>query len=105
MHESMGTKLNFSSAYHLQIDGQTKINNQVLEDMLRACALKMEAVGIRVCHMQNSLITIAIKPVSRWPRLKLCTEESAEHHCTGVRQEKVKYSDQKFFRKLTDKFR
>jgi transposase InsO family protein len=40
LHEALGTHLKFSSAYHPQIDGQTKRTNQILKDMLRACALQ-----------------------------------------------------------------
>jgi transposase InsO family protein len=40
VHEAMDTRLNFSSAYHPQMDGQTERVNQILEDMMRAYALK-----------------------------------------------------------------
>jgi hypothetical protein len=39
LHESLGTRLEFNTTFHPQTDGQTKRANQILEDMLRACAL------------------------------------------------------------------
>jgi hypothetical protein len=41
LHEAMDPRLNFSSTYHPQADGQTQKVNQILEGMLRACALKV----------------------------------------------------------------
>jgi hypothetical protein len=39
LHETLDTQLHSSSTYHAQTDGQIERVNQILEDMLRACAL------------------------------------------------------------------
>jgi hypothetical protein len=87
----MDTRLNFSSAYHPQTDGQTERTNQIVKDMLRACALKYgKSWDKRLPY------TIAIKQVSRWPHSRHCMDDDVGHHCSRVRLEKVRYSNQKY---------
>nr|GEY81344.1 putative reverse transcriptase domain-containing protein [Tanacetum cinerariifolium] len=46
MQEALGTRLDMSTAYHPQIDGQSERAIQTLKDMLRACFLNFEGESV-----------------------------------------------------------
>jgi hypothetical protein len=89
LHESMDTKLNFSLAYHSQIDGQTERTNQILEDMLRAYTLKYGKSWDKSLPHADSQTTIVIKLVLKWHLLRHCMDDSVEHLYSRVRLERV----------------
>ncbi|GJY63093.1 putative reverse transcriptase domain-containing protein [Tanacetum coccineum] len=53
LHKALGTRLDMSTAYHPETDGQSERTIQTLEDMLRACVIKaapFEALYGRKCR-------------------------------------------------------
>ena len=46
LHAELGTRLDLSTAFHPQTDGQSAQTIQVLEDMLRACVIEFGVSGI-----------------------------------------------------------
>ncbi|GJY49639.1 putative reverse transcriptase domain-containing protein, partial [Tanacetum coccineum] len=53
LHKALGTRLDMSTAYHPETDGQSERTIQTLEDMLRACVIKVapfEALYGRKCR-------------------------------------------------------
>jgi hypothetical protein len=92
----MDTKLNFCFAYHLQTDGQTKRTNQILEDMLRSCALKYGKSWDKSLPYAEFSYYNSYQASIKMAHLMHCTDDNVGHHCSGVRLEKVRYSDQKY---------
>jgi hypothetical protein len=101
----MDTKLNFSSAYHPQTDGQTKRTNQILEDLLRACALKHGCSWDKSLPYGEFSYNNSYQASLKMAPFEALMGRSAENIYTGVRQERVSCLGLISLRRQRGKFR
>ncbi|KAA0050678.1 pol protein [Cucumis melo var. makuwa] len=90
---AMGTRLDFSTTFHPQTDGQIERLNQVLEDMLRACAFEFPGSWDSHLHLMefaynNSFqATIGMTPFEalygKCCRSSVCWDEVGEQRLMG----------------------
>ena len=84
LQSTLGTRLNFSIAFHPQIDGRSKRVIQVLENMLWGCMLDFLESWDRYIPLIEFPITTVISQVLAWPHIKLYMAGNVEHFYAGL---------------------
>ncbi|KAK8585597.1 hypothetical protein V6N13_050574 [Hibiscus sabdariffa] len=94
LHTALGFRLNFSTSYHPQIDGQSERVIQVLEDMLRRCIIDFQSswkkqlslVGFAYNNSYQAGIQMA--PYEAWYsrrcRTPVCWAETGQKSCADL---------------------
>ena len=93
LQSALGTKLEFSTAFHPQIDGQSERLIQILEDMLRGCVMEFSGswdryISLMEFSYNNSFqSSIGMAPYEalydQKCRTPVCWTELNEHKVTG----------------------
>ena len=83
LQSALGTKLNFSTAFHPQTDGQSERLIQVLEDMLRGCVMEFSGSWDRYIPLIEFPITMVFNQALVWHHMKLCMTGNVELLCVG----------------------
>ena len=79
LHQTLGTRLEFSTTFHLQMNGQTERVNKILEDMLRACALDYGSSWDDNLPYAEFSYNNSYQASLKMAPLKPCMDEGAEH--------------------------
>ncbi|KAA0035778.1 pol protein [Cucumis melo var. makuwa] len=105
---ALGTRLDFSTAFHPQIDGQTKRLNQILEDMVQACVLEFSRSWdfhfhlMEFAYNNSYLATIGMAPFEalygRCCRSPVCWGVVGEQRMLGPKDLKFDVGDMVFLK-------
>ena len=94
LQSALGTRLDLSSAFHPQIDGQIERVNQVLEACL-GLMFCISRVRGRIIYLWWSFpTTTATSRALVWHRLRLYMVDHVGHRCVGMRWVKTYFWDQ-----------
>ena len=93
LHEALGMKLQFSTAKHPQTDGQSERVIQILEDMLKACALDFEGKWDDYLHLVEFAYNNSYQATIQMAPFEALYGRKCLLHYTGMRLARKQCSD------------
>ena len=98
--EALGSRLNFSTTFHPQTDGQSERVIQILEDMLRSCIIDFDGSWEKYLP----LVEFAYNNSYQWHLMRPYMAENVERHYIGLSSVKRRLLDQNWYRRPKIKF-
>ena len=89
--KELGVKLNLSTAFHPQTDGQSERNIQTLEDMSRSCVLQFKGHWNEYLPLAEFTYNKVITQALRCHLMRHCMGNNVALHYVGMRVAKGNY--------------
>ena len=88
IQHALGTKLKFSTSFYPQADGQSERTIQIVDEMLRACALKFQGSWDKYLPLLEFSYNTVINQLLVWHHIKLFMGKNVDRRYIGTKWEK-----------------